>query len=110
VPGVAGEVCADLDVPVPVGQEALAERGDGRYQKIYEKSPKTPCRRPYESPEVSEAGKEELTRRKSACDPAVLNSRLNCAVGRLLKINREEDKVKQPFDQGQVRPKRSDFG
>jgi hypothetical protein len=47
---------------------------------------------------VAEAGKEELMRRKSACDPAVLNSRVNCAEGRLLKINREKDKVKQPFD------------
>ncbi|MDR1352151.1 MAG: transposase family protein [Treponema sp.] len=69
---------------------------DGRYKKIYEKSPKTSYPRLFESEEVSEASKAELTRRKSISDPVVLNSRLNRAVGRLLKINREKDKVEQP--------------
>jgi hypothetical protein len=75
------------------------KQGDGRYRKIYEKSPKTPYQRLLESPEVSEGSKAELMRRKSGSDPVVLNSRLNEAVARLLKINREKDKVKQPSGQ-----------
>jgi hypothetical protein len=48
---------------------------------------------------VSEENKAELTRRKSSSDPVVLNSRLNQAIERLLKINREKGKVKQPSGQ-----------
>jgi hypothetical protein len=76
------------------------KQADGRYQKIYEKSPRTPYQRLLESPEVSEASKAELTRRKNGSDPVVLNNRLNRAVERLLQINREKDKVKQPSGQG----------
>jgi hypothetical protein len=72
------------------------KQGDGRYQKIYEKDPKTPYQRLVESGEVSEASKAEMVRRKNGSDPVVLNSRLNRAVERLLKINREKDKEKQP--------------
>jgi hypothetical protein len=39
----------------------------------------------------------------------VLNSRLNRAVERLLKINREKGKVKQPSGEGAVRPEWSNF-
>jgi hypothetical protein len=76
------------------------KQGDGRYKKIYEKSPKTPCQRLLESPLVSEESKAELKRRKSAYNPVVLNSRLNRAIERLLKINREKDKVKPASDPG----------
>jgi hypothetical protein len=70
------------------------KQGDGRYKKIYEKDPKTSYQRLLESAEASEASKAELVRRKNGSDPVVLNSRLNRAVERLLKINREKDKVK----------------
>jgi hypothetical protein len=80
------------------------KQDDGRYKKVYEKTPKTPCQRLLESPEISEETKAELTRRKSAQDPVVLNSRLNEAVERLLKINWEKSNMKQPSCQeaGQV--------
>jgi hypothetical protein len=71
------------------------KREDGRYKKVYEKEPKTPCQRLLESPLVSEESKAELRRRKSGSDPVVLNNSLNRAVERLLKVNREKDKVKQ---------------
>jgi hypothetical protein len=77
------------------------EKGvDGRYKKIYEKSPKTPCERLLESSEVSEESKVELRRRKNGYNPVELNSQLNGAVERLLNINREKDKVKQAFREG----------
>jgi hypothetical protein len=69
---------------------------DGRYKKIYEKSPRTPCQRLLESPDCPGESKAELIRRKNAQNPVALNSLLNKAVERLLKINREKDKVKQP--------------
>jgi hypothetical protein len=58
-----------------------------------------PYQRLLESGEVSEASKAELMRWKNGSDPVVLNSRLNRAVERLLKANREKDKVKQPSGQ-----------
>ncbi|MDR3342964.1 MAG: hypothetical protein LBT14_09315 [Treponema sp.] len=45
---------------------------------------------------MSEENKAELMRRKSAPDPVALNSRLNKAVERLLKTNREKVNMKQP--------------
>jgi hypothetical protein len=75
------------------------KREDGRYQKIYEKNPKTPCQRLLESAEVSEESKAELRRRKNGYNPVELNSRLNGAIERLLKINGEKSKVKQASDQ-----------
>jgi hypothetical protein len=53
---------------------------------------------------VAEESKAELVRRKSGNDPVVLNSRLNRAIERLLNINREKDKMKQPSgrDAGQA--------
>jgi hypothetical protein len=76
------------------------KQGDGRYKKIYEKNPKTPCQRLLESPEVSEESKAELMRRKNADNPVALNNRLNRAIERLLKLNREKGTVKQPSAQG----------
>jgi hypothetical protein len=76
------------------------KQGDGRYKKLYEKSPKTPYQRLLESSEVSEESKAELMGRKSAGDPVVLNKRLNGAIERLLKINGEKGKVKQASEQG----------
>ncbi|MDR0997726.1 MAG: hypothetical protein LBL70_01555 [Treponema sp.] len=75
------------------------KQGDGRYKKIHEKSPKTPCQRLLESAEVSEESKAELIRRERGSDPVVLNSRLNRAVERFLNINRGKDKVKQSSGQ-----------
>jgi hypothetical protein len=71
------------------------KREDGRYHKIYEKSPKTPYQRLLESAEVSEKSKAELRRRKNGSDPVALNSQLNRAIQRLLKLNGEKGTVKQ---------------
>jgi hypothetical protein len=83
-----------------------AKQADGRYKKIYEKSPKTPYQRLFESPDVCPENKAELTRRKNAQNPVTLNNRLNEAVERLLKINAEKVSMKQPScqeaDQAQV--------
>jgi hypothetical protein len=71
------------------------KRDDGRYRKVYEKAPKTPCERLLESPDISEECKAELRRRKALYNPVVLNSGLNEAVGRLLHINREKVYVQE---------------
>jgi hypothetical protein len=63
---------------------------NGRYKKVYEKVPKTPCERLLESPDVSAECKAELRRRKALYNPVVLNLSLNEAVERLLRINREK--------------------
>ena len=55
---------------------------DGRYKKVYEKSPKTPYLRLLESPEVSEEC-------KALYNPVVLNRGLTEAVEDLLRLNRE---------------------
>ncbi|MDR2245571.1 MAG: histone H1/H5 family protein [Treponema sp.] len=39
-------------------------------------------------------------RRKNADNPAALNNRLNRAIERLLKVNREKGMVNQPSGQG----------
>jgi hypothetical protein len=75
---------------------------DGRCKKIYEKSPKTPFQRLIESAGVSGESKAELAQRKPSGDPEELNRRLNGAVKRLLKINREKDKVKQSSGQAEA--------
>jgi hypothetical protein len=74
---------------------AKEKQADGRYRKVYEKEAKTPYERLMESPEVSEEYKAELRRRRAGQNPVELNRKLNEAVGVLLKINREKDKVKQ---------------
>jgi hypothetical protein len=72
------------------------KRADGRYKKVYEKNPRTPCQRLLDLSDASEETKAELTRRKSAQNPAAWNSLLNKAVERLLNINQEKANVKQP--------------
>jgi hypothetical protein len=66
------------------------KKEDGRYKKVYEKTPKTPCERLLESPDISPECKFELRRRKALYNPVVLNNGLNEAVERLLQINREK--------------------
>jgi hypothetical protein len=63
---------------------------NGRYKKVYEKSPMTPCERLLESPDISDVCKAELRRRKTLYNPVVLNCGLNEAVEKLLRINREK--------------------
>jgi hypothetical protein len=74
------------------------KQGDGRYRKVYEKAPATPCQRLHASPLVSDASKAELMWRKSLQNPVVLNNGLNGAVERLLQLNREKANMKPaPF-------------
>ena len=61
----------------------------GRYKKVYEKSPKTPCERLLES-SIGEEYKIELRHRRELINPVELNRRLNEAVDNLLKINRDK--------------------
>ncbi|MDR0403101.1 MAG: transposase family protein [Treponema sp.] len=79
------------------------KQANGRYRKIYEKTPKTPFQRLLESPDVSEESKAELRRRKSLYNPAALNAALNKSVTQLLKINREkrQDSI-PPLSEGQA--------
>ncbi|MDR0760756.1 MAG: transposase, partial [Treponema sp.] len=74
---------------------AKEKQADGRYRKVYEKEARTPYERLMESPDISEECKGELRRRRAGQNPVALNRKLNEAVGVLLKINREKDKVKQ---------------
>jgi hypothetical protein len=48
---------------------------------------------------VSEKSKAELKRRKDGQNPVELNARLNQAVERLLKLNREKASMKQASGQ-----------
>ena len=65
----------------------------GRYKKIYEKDPKTPCQRLLESPDVSDECKEELRRRKAALNPVELKRALDEARDRLLKLSVIESSI-----------------
>jgi hypothetical protein len=71
------------------------KQADGRYKKVYEKAPVTPCQRLLESPLVSDECKTELMRRKSSQNPVALNNGLNRAVERLLQLNWEKASMKQ---------------
>jgi hypothetical protein len=51
---------------------AKEKQASGRYKKIYEKVPKTPCRRLLESPDLAEAYKAELRWRVALFNPATL--------------------------------------
>ena len=75
------------------------KQADGRYRKVYEKTPATAYRRLLESPEVSEESKAELMRRKGEQNPVVLNTQIPEAVERLLKLNREKARMKQTSGQ-----------
>jgi hypothetical protein len=66
------------------------KQDDGRYRKVYEKQPRTPYERLIESSNVSEESKEELKRRREGQNPVELNCRLNEAIEKLLKTNREK--------------------
>jgi hypothetical protein len=66
------------------------KQADGRYKKVYEKAPRTPWERLMESPDISEESKAELRRRRALYNPVELNRKLNEAVERLLKLNREK--------------------
>jgi hypothetical protein len=76
------------------------KQADGHYRKVYEKQPRTPYKRLLESPDVSEESKDELQRRRQEQNPVDLNCRLNEAVARLLKINREKVYAGQALCQG----------
>jgi hypothetical protein len=75
------------------------KQADGRYKKAYENTPATPCRRLLESSEASDECKGELKRRKDGQNPVELNAKLNEAVDRLLKLNREKASMKQTSGQ-----------
>ena len=66
---------------------------------MYEKTPATPYQRMLDSPLVSGESKAELKRRKDGQNPVELNARLNQAVDRLLKLNREKASMKQASGQ-----------
>jgi hypothetical protein len=51
---------------------AKEKQASGRYKKIYEKVPKTPCQRLLESPELGEEYKAELRRRAALFNPITL--------------------------------------
>jgi hypothetical protein len=65
---------------------AKEKQASGRYKKIYEKVPKTPCQRLLESPEVSDECKAELRRRQSGLNPVTLKREMDEARERLLKL------------------------
>ncbi|MDR2632857.1 MAG: transposase family protein [Treponema sp.] len=65
---------------------AKEKQASGRYKKIYEKVPKTPCRRLLESPEVAEEHKAELRRRLALFNPVALKREMDTARERLLKL------------------------
>ena len=66
---------------------AKEKLSSGRYKKIYEKDPKTPYQRLLESPDISEACKEELRLRATQLNPVALKRGLDEARDRLLKLS-----------------------
>ena len=59
----------------------------GRYKKIYQKDPKTPCQRLLESKDISEECKVELRKRMALLNPVELKRGLDEARDRLLKLS-----------------------
>jgi hypothetical protein len=59
----------------------------GRYKKIYEKVPKTPCQRLLESPYISDRCIQELRLRAAKLNPVALKRGLDEARDRLLKLS-----------------------
>jgi hypothetical protein len=59
----------------------------GRYKKIYEKNPKTPCQRLLESPDIDEKCKAELRRRAAELNPIDLKRKMDEARERLFKLS-----------------------
>jgi len=68
---------------------AKEKQANGKYKKIYEKEPKTPCQRLLESPDISEECKMELRRRMEHLNPVTLKHSLDDARERLLKLARQ---------------------
>jgi hypothetical protein len=62
----------------------------GRYKKIYAKNPKTPYQRLLESPDISEACKEELRLRRAELNPIELKRNMDKARLRLLKLSTKQ--------------------
>jgi hypothetical protein len=65
---------------------AKEKQASGRYKKIYEKVPKTPCQRLLESPDLAETYKAELRRRALRFNPVTLKREMDEARERLLKL------------------------
>jgi hypothetical protein len=65
----------------------------GRYKKIYEKDPKTPCQRLLESPCIGEECKAELRRRAALLNPVALKRGLDEVRDRLLKLSVIESSI-----------------
>jgi hypothetical protein len=64
---------------------AKEKQASGRYKKIYEKVPKTPCQRLLESPELAGEHKAELRRRAALFNPVALKRETDQERERLLK-------------------------
>ena len=58
----------------------------GRYKKIYEKDPKTPCQRLLESTHISDDCKQELRHRSSLLNPIDLKRKMDNAREQLLRL------------------------
>jgi hypothetical protein len=58
----------------------------GRYKKINEKDPKTPCQRLLESPNISDECKDELRRRLALLNPIDLKRKMDNARDKLFKL------------------------
>jgi hypothetical protein len=65
----------------------------GRYKKIYEKDPKTPCQRLLESSDLSDQYKAELRLRKTTLNPVEFKHALDEARDRLLKLSVIESSI-----------------
>jgi hypothetical protein len=72
---------------------------DGRYKKIYEKTPKTPYQRLLEAPELAEECKAELRWRKTLYNPVLLKRCLDEARDRLLRLNMKKGTMYLPSGQ-----------
>jgi hypothetical protein len=66
-----------------IGKDKLPS---GKYTKIYAKDPKPPCKRLFESEDISDECKEELRRRAAVLNPVELKRQLDIARDRLLKL------------------------
>jgi hypothetical protein len=75
---------------------AKEKQASGRYKKIYEKVPKTPCRRLFESPDVGEADKAELRRRAALFKAAALKREMDEAGERRLKVAAKRGMTGEP--------------
>jgi hypothetical protein len=62
------------------------KQASGRYKKVYEKVPKTPCQWLFESPDLAEAYKTELRRRALLFNPVTLKQKIDEARERFLKL------------------------